>query len=165
MNNLIPIILIIIFILLTIITIILLIKYNNLVKLRIELQNIKDQISLKQKERWDLLPNFISIIRKNNLAPAYLEDLIKLKNNLYDKKNEEDKKTLNLKLEEILPKLFTELNKIKLNDDLQKIINSIQKVESDLNDSIDTHYKLCTKWNTKLSHFPENIIAKFASLD
>ena len=122
MNNLIPIILIIIFILLTVIIIILLFKYNDLVKLRIELQNIKDQISLKQKERWDLLPNFISIIRKNNLAPAYLEDLIKLKNNLYDKKNEEDKKTLNLKLEEILPKLFTELNKIKLNDDLQKII-------------------------------------------
>ncbi len=169
MNNITTFLLIFIFLIIMTLIIIFLAKYNHLIKLTIDIEKKLDELIYLQKERWNILPDFINTIRSStNYIPKHLEELIKLKNNLYNNKSEKEKIKLNENLDSVLPDIISELEKIKelnyegnyqnISKKILKLEGHIQTIKSDYNKKVLSFKKLIKK-------FPNNYIIKLSKLN
>lgn len=161
-------VLLIVFLIITGIIAIFLFKYNKMVKKKIVIMNIKQELDALLRSRWLLLPPFISIIRTYTIeANNYLEDLIKLKNNLYDKKNLEEKKLLNNNLDEILSKLIPKLSSNKelmSNNNYKEILNQLLTTEKEIKNCKELYDEQIRKLELQISSFPDKYIAKYSNI-
>lgn len=159
------IILLVLFIVIMFLTIFLLISYNSFTKLNIFKGESLENINTLYKKRWSLLPTFISAVRNTtNDFPEELEQLIKIKNNLYDKKTEDEKQHLNNQLNTLLSKLLPELKNIyefssnkKNSKDTEKFI----QINTEIKEAIMEYQNFIKNYKNKVKRFPYSVIAKF----
>lgn len=169
MNNITMFLLIFIFLIIVTLTIIFLAKYNHLIKLTIDIEKNLNYLIYLQKERWNILPDFINVIRSStNYIPKHLEELIKLKNNLYNNKSEKEKIKLNKNLDSILPDIIEELERVEdlyYEENYQNILKKILKLESHIETTKSDYNTKVLSFNKLNKKFPNNYIIKFSKLN
>lgn len=169
MNNITMFLLIFIFLIIVTLTIIFLAKYNHLIKLTIDIEKKLNYLIYLQKERWNILPDFINVIRSStNYIPKHLEELIKLKNNLYNNKSEKEKIKLNKNLDSILPDIIEELERVEdiyYEENYQNILKKILKLESHIETTKSDYNTKVLSFNKLNKKFPNNYIIKFSKLN
>lgn len=169
MNNITMFLLIFIFLIIVTLTIIFLAKYNHLIKQTIDIEKKLNYLIYLQKERWNILPDFINVIRSStNYIPKHLEELIKLKNNLYNNKSEKEKIKLNKNLDSILPDIIEELERVEdlyYEENYQNILKKILKLESHIETTKSDYNTKVLSFNKLNKKFPNNYIIKFSKLN
>lgn len=157
------IILIIVLTILLIIGLVIYLTYKSLIKNKKQIEDSFEELDNHFKERWILIPNLISILKRYIKGDNSLEELIKLRNNLYNKKSKEEKVLINRSLENILTKLLTNLElhqELKVNKNYIDLQNKLKHTEVEIEKSINSYNTLIENYNNKLKTFPSNIIAK-----
>lgn len=137
--------------------------YNNLVQLRLKVQNAWSQIDVQLQRRFDLIPNFVETVKGYmSHEKETLEKVTELRtswskvSSVKDKANLDGELSSTLKtimaLSENYPDLKANTNFIQLSEELRNTENKIAFSRQFYNDT-------ATTYNTKLQVFPSNIIA------
>ena len=137
--------------------------YNNLVQLRLKVQNAWSQIDVQLQRRFDLIPNFVETVKGYMThEKETLEKVTELRtswskvSSVKDKANLDGELSSTLKtimaLSENYPDLKANTNFMQLSEELRNTENKIAFSRQFYNDTVTTY-------NTKLQVFPSNIIA------
>ncbi len=136
-----------------------LIQYNQLIRLRLRVKQSKSGIDVYLKQRFDLIPNLVSVVKGYaNYEKGLLDNIVKLR----AKYNEtQDAK--------ICEELINQMNKIiaiaenypelKASEQFLNLQKSLSKIESQLQAARRLYNIDVTKYNTKIKTIPYNIIA------
>lgn len=150
-----------IFLLVSIILLILVfIQYNIITKLKLKVQQSKSTIDVYCQQRFDLIPNLVEVVKNYaKYEENVFKDITKLRTEYNKTKDINIGQDLNNRLNYVLCNLenYPELKAIDLFLDLQK---NLKKMESQLQAARRIYNNDVTKYNTKISIFPFNIIAK-----
>ena len=143
-----------------VIVIIIFIQYNLLIRLKINVQRSKSVIDVYLKQRFDLIPNLIKIVKEyTDHEQVVLEKIIKLRN----KYNKNEDFNISQQLNEQIDKVFILAEKypnLKADTQFLNLQKSLIKIESQLQAARRLYNNDVTKYNTAISIFPLNIIAK-----
>ena len=143
-----------------VIVIIIFIQYNLLIRLKINVQRSKSVIDVYLKQRFDLIPNLIKIVKEyTDHEQVVLEKIIKLRN----KYNKNEDFNISQQLNEQIDKVFILAEKypnLKADTQFLNLQKNLIKIESQLQAARRLYNNDVTKYNTAISIFPLNIIAK-----
>lgn len=137
--------------------------YNNLVTLRLKVDNAWSQIDVQLQRRFDLIPNFIETVKGYMAHEAEtFEKITSLRNSwanatsVGEKANLDGELSTTLKsimaISESYPDLKANQNFSELSEELRNTENKISFSRQFYNDSVTTY-------NTKLEVFPSNFVA------
>ena len=137
--------------------------YNNLVTLRLKVDNAWSQIDVQLQRRFDLIPNFIETVKGYvKHESETFEKITSLRNSwanatsVGEKANLDGELSTTLKsimaISESYPDLKANQNFSELSEELRNTENKISFSRQFYNDSVTTY-------NTKLEVFPSNFIA------
>lgn len=152
--------LIILAVIIIIIGTIILIQYNILVKLKNRVEQSKSGIDIYYQQRFDLIPNLVEVVKKySENEEKIFNQIIELRKEFFNTKNMKTGEILDDNLNRIMVQIknYPELNADKQYLNLQKIL---EKIESQLQAARRIYNYDATKYNTKISEIPFNIIAK-----
>lgn len=137
--------------------------YNIFVKLNNKVEEAFSTMDVYLKKRWDLIPNIVDTVKGyTKYEKSTLEEVIKLRNNSYDKMNTNDKVEVNNKLSSGINKLIAlgeEYPELKANENFKDLSNQLSKVEDDIANSRKYYNGTVRIFNDKVQMFPSNIIA------
>ena len=137
--------------------------YNSLVKLNNKVEEAFSTMDVYLKKRWDLIPNIVETVKgyakheKNTL-----EEVIKLRNDSYDKMNKNDKMKVNNELSQGISKLMAiaeEYPELKANENFKDLSSQLVKVEEDIANARKYYNGTVRIFNDKVEMFPSNITA------
>ncbi len=150
------------YILILIVVIVLLsciIIYNGIVSLKINVNKSKSGIDVYLQQRFDLIPNLIEVTKGYmNYEKDLLERITKLRVAYKENKNEEAINELNHEYHNIMATVEN-YPELKASEQFLKLQKALIKIESQLQASRRIYNIDVTKYNTKISKFPNNIIA------
>lgn len=143
---------------------IVIVMYNKLVKLRLNVKNSWSQIEVQLQMRFDLIPNLVEIVKGYaKHESGVFEKIAKLRTSWANAATTDEKLEIGTKAEDTLkaimavaenyPELKANQNFISLQNSLSDTENKIAYARQFYNDSV-------TIYNTKIAVFPSNIIAK-----
>lgn len=138
--------------------------YNNLVKLRLRVENNWSQIDVQLQRRFDLIPNLIETVKGYMThEKETFEKIAELRTAWASAESVNQKASLDNQLSDALktimavsenyPDLKANQNFSELQEELRNTENKISFARQFYNDSV-------TMYNTQLEVFPSNIIAK-----
>lgn len=162
------IIIISILVILLLISLYLYLNYKHLKELQNKIDATFMTLDNNFKERWILIPNLISILKRYMKNDTTLESIIKLRNVLYNKKTIAEKLEINKNLETILPKIINSTNlypELKFNKNFIEISNKLNGIEQSIKTTLNRYYEYIETYNTKLTRFPYKLIAKISKLN
>ena len=152
---------IIVLTIIAIIIIIILSKYNGMIKLRKKVEQAESGIDVYLNQRFDLIPNLVECVK------AYAKHEKDIFEKIAEMREEYMKNSRNLKNAE---KLNNGMNKIlgiaenypelKASDQFLNLQKNLSKMESQLQAARRIYNNEVTKYNTKISIVPNNLIAK-----
>lgn len=151
---------IILTIILVILIIFVIIEYNNMVKLKKQMNNSYSVIDVYLQKRFDLIPNLVEVTK--GYANYEKDILTKITEYRTSYNQNKDKDSLN-KLNDEYNNLMLVVENypdLKASEQFLKLQKSLIKVESELQAARRIYNTDTTKYNTKLNVFPSNIIAK-----
>lgn len=151
---------IILAIILVILIIFVIIEYNNMVKLKKQMNNSYSVIDVYLQKRFDLIPNLVEVTK--GYANYEKDILTKITEYRTSYNQNKDKDSLN-KLNDEYNNLMLVVENypdLKASEQFLKLQKSLIKVESELQAARRIYNTDTTKYNTKLNVFPSNIIAK-----
>lgn len=137
--------------------------YNQLVSLKMKVDNAWSQIDIQLQRRFDLIPNFVETVKGYMKHESEtFEKIAALRtswanaNTIKDKAEIDNQMSSALKtimaVSESYPELKANTNFSELSEELKNTENKISFSRQFYNDSV-------TKYNTKIQLFPSNIIA------
>ena len=137
--------------------------YNELVSLKMKVDNAWSQIDIQLQRRFDLIPNFVETVKGYMKHESEtFEKIAALRtswanaNTIKDKAEIDNQMSSALKtimaVSESYPELKANTNFSELSEELKNTENKISFSRQFYNDSV-------TKYNTKIQLFPSNIIA------
>lgn len=139
------------------------IEYNKLKKLQLKVEQSRAAITIYLKEKFDLIPNLINVIKEyNKYEEGTLEKIINLRNEYNKTKDIKtgeklDKEVSNLMLTvEAYPELKSNTLFVNLQENLSRLEVQIQSARRLYNSDV-------TIYNTSLEIVPLNIVAKLLS--
>lgn len=134
--------------------------FNNLVTLRKKAMQSESGVDVYLQQRFDLIPNLVEVTK------GYMEheqetlvNIAKLRAEYNKNKNEEAAIALTEKYKSIMAIIESYPN-LKASEQFLKLQKALIKVESQLQAARRIYNNDVTKYNTKISTFPTNIIAK-----
>ena len=138
--------------------------YNNLVQLKIKVDNAWSQIDVQLQRRFDLIPNFVETVKGYMThEKETFEKIANLRtswantNSISEKAKLDGELSTALKtimaVSESYPDLKANQNFADLSEELRNTENKISFARQFYNDTV-------TMYNTKLEVFPSNLIAK-----
>ena len=136
------------------------IEYNNMVKLKKQMNNSYSVIDVYLQKRFDLIPNLVEVTK--GYANYEKDILTKITEYRTSYNQNKDKDSLN-KLNDEYNNLMLVVENypdLKASEQFLKLQKSLIKVESELQAARRIYNTDTTKYNTKLNVFPSNIIAK-----
>ena len=134
--------------------------YNILIKLKKQMYNSYSVIDVYLKKRFDLIPNLIEITKGYaNYEKDILEKITEYRISYNQNKDKDSLNKLNNEYNNLIL-IVENYPDLKANEQFLKLQKSIIKVESELQAARRIYNNDTTKYNTKLSVFPSNIIGK-----
>ena len=134
------------------------IVYNKLIKLNNTVNESFATMDVYLKKRWDLIPNLVNVVKGYaKHEKDTLEEIIKLRNNIYDNMSTEEKinknKLINQSINKIMA-LAENYPELKANENFLQLSKDLTSIEDEIAQS--------RKYYNKVEMIPSNIIAKIA---
>ena len=143
-----------------IILILFLIQYNILTKLRIKVQQSKSVIDVYLQQRFDLIPNLVQVVKEySSYEKETLQKIVELRIKYNETKNIEISELLNNNLNQLIA-TSESYPELKANEQFLILQKNLSKMENQLQAARRIYNNNVTKYNTKISVIPYNIIAK-----
>ena len=145
-----------------ILVLIVLIQYNYLIKLKNKVKQAKSGIDVYLNQRFDLIPNLVECVKGySKHEKEIILNVTKMREQYINDKNKNIKQAekLNNNINKII--IVAENNpEIKANEQFLKLQKSLSKMESQLQAARRIYNNEVTKYNTRISIVPINIVAK-----
>lgn len=149
---------IILVIVLVIIFIYVIATYNGFVFLIKAAEQARSTIDVYLKQRFDLIPNLVECVKGyKEYEQNVLEEIVKLRNQYNDKHDMESATKLNKQYKDLML-LVEQYPDIKAGEQFMHLQKTLSKIESQLQAARRLYNGEVTKYNTKLSVVPSNII-------
>lgn len=154
----------VVFILVVIIFLYALVLFNNFVKLSNKVDEAFSTMDIYLKKRWDLIPNIVETVKGyTKHEENTLSEVVKLRNNIYDKMSNDDKIKTNEELSKGISKIVALVEAypdLKANDNFKDLSKQLTKVEEDIANARKYYNGVIREYNNKVEMFPSNIFAK-----
>ncbi len=158
-----PIWLIVIIVILVLIVLYVVGVYNNLVKLRNQVDDQKSQIDVELKRRFDLVPNLVETVKGyTKHEKGTLEGVVKARNAYVSASDTSGQLEADGELTKAISKLFALTESypdLKANENFMDLQNELSEIEQKIVYSRGFYNDSVLKLNNKIEMFPSNIIA------
>lgn len=133
--------------------------YNGIVRLKHNVDKSESGIDVYLQQRFDLIPNLVEVTKTYmNYESDILEKIAKLRTAYNQNKDINASNELNHKYNSIMA-VAENYPDLKANEQFLKLQKSLVKIESQLQAARRIYNNDVTKYNTKISTFPNNLIA------
>lgn len=150
---------IVIIIILVILVILIFAQYNILTKLKLKVKQSKSGIDVYLQQRFDLIPNLVNIVKcYMNYEKETFEKITQLRTLYNETKDIKVSEELNNQINKILA-IAENYPNLKASDQFLELQKNLSKIESQLQAARRLYNNDVTKYNTKISIIPYNIIA------
>ena len=146
-------------IILVILVLIIFVQYNTLTKLKLKVKQSKSGIDVYLQQRFDLLPNLVNTVKGYlNYETEAFENIAKLRAQYNKTKDIKVSEELNNQMNRMLAVAENYPN-LKASEQFLELQKNLSKIESQLQAARRLYNNDVTKYNTKISVIPYNIIA------
>lgn len=137
--------------------------FNSLIKLNNKVKEAFATMDVYLKKRWDLIPNLIETVKgyvkheKNTL-----ENIILLRNTIYDKMTIENKLFTNEQVSESISNLMIlseNYPELRASENFRKLSQNLTSIENEIANSRKYYNAIIRMYNNKVEMFPSSIIA------
>ena len=133
--------------------------YNSIVKLKNTVDKSESGIDVYLQQRFDLIPNLVEVTKTYmNYESDILEKIAKLRAEYNKTKDINASNELNNQYKTLIA-VVENYPELKASEQFLKLQKSLVKVESQLQAARRIYNNDVTKYNTKISTFPNNLIA------
>lgn len=133
--------------------------YNNIVQLKHNVDKSESGIDVYLQQRFDLIPNLVEVTKTYmNYESDILEKITRLRTAYNLNKDINASNELNNQYKTIMA-VVENYPDLKANEQFLKLQKSLVKIESQLQAARRIYNNDVTKYNTKISTFPSNLIA------
>lgn len=134
--------------------------YNIFIKLKKQINNSYSVIDVYLKKRFDLIPNLVEVTKEYaNYEKDILAKITECRTAYNQKKDKNSIYKLNREYDNLML-IVENYPDLKASEQFAKLQKNLIKVESELQAARRIYNNDITKYNTKLSVFPSNIIGK-----
>lgn len=134
-------------------------QYNTLTKLKLKVKQSKSGIDVYLQQRFDLIPNLVNTVKGYmNYEKETFENITKLRTQYNETKDIKVSEELNNQINKILAVAENYPN-LKASEQFLELQKNLSKIESQLQAARRLYNNDVTKYNTKISVIPYNIIA------
>lgn len=134
--------------------------YNIFIKLKKQINNSYSVIDVYLKKRFDLIPNLVEVTKEYaNYEKDILAKITEYRIEYNQKKDKNSIYKLNREYDNLML-IVENYPDLKASEQFAKLQKNLIKVESELQAARRIYNNDITKYNTKLSVFPSNIIGK-----
>ena len=149
---------------LIIIVIYAIILFNSFSSLNNKVKEAFSTMDIYLKKRWDLVPNLVEVVKSYaKHEKDTLEEVTKLRSNIYDNMSNDEKIKTNLKLNRDIDKIMLLVEaypELKASDNFKDLSDKLVKIEDDIANSRKYYNGTVRIFNNKVEMFPNNIFAK-----
>ena len=146
-------------IILVILVLFVIVEYNMMVKLKKQMNNSYSVIDVYLQKRFDLIPNLVEVTKGYaNYEKDILSKITEYRTSYNQNKDKESLNKLNDEYNNLML-VVENYPDLKASEQFLQLQKSLSKVESELQAARRIYNTDTTKYNTKLSVFPSNIIA------
>ena len=146
-------------VILVILVLFVIVEYNMMVKLKKQMNNSYSVIDVYLQKRFDLIPNLVEVTKGYaNYEKDILSKITKYRTSYNQNKDKESLNKLNDEYNNLML-VVENYPDLKASEQFLQLQKSLSKVESELQAARRIYNTDTTKYNTKLSVFPSNIIA------
>ena len=147
-----------------IILIALFVTYNSFVRLNNKVKEAFSTMDVYLKKRWDLIPNIVETVKGYaKHEKDTLEEVINLRNSVYDKMSDDEKIKANEQLSSGINKIMALAEAypdLKASENFKDLSNQLAKVEDDIANARKYYNGTVRIYNDKVEMFPSNVVAK-----
>ena len=146
-------------VILVILVLFVIVEYNMMVKLKKQMNNSYSVIDVYLQKRFDLMPNLVEVTKGyENYEKDILSKITEYRTSYNQNKDKESLNKLNDEYNNLML-VVENYPDLKASEQFLQLQKSLSKVESELQAARRIYNTDTTKYNTKLSVFPSNIIA------
>ena len=139
------------------------IVYNKLIKLKNLVNEAFGTMDVYLKKRWDLIPSIIETVKGYAKHETdTFNSIVMLKNEIYEKMNNNEKVEINSGLREKINKLMViaeDYPELKASNNFIDLSTNLSKVEEDIANSRKYYNAVVRTFNNKIEMFPSNLVA------
>ena len=147
-------------IILIVLAIFIILEYNICVRLRNKVKQAESSIDVYLNQRFDLIPNLVECVKGYKIYEEnLLVNLVERRNIYKDKPNLKEATDLNSEMLSLMG-VAEGYPSIKANEQFLKLQEALTRMESQLQAARRIYNGDVTVYNTKITSFPTNIIAK-----
>ncbi len=140
------------------------ILFNSFSSLNNKVKEAFSTMDIYLKKRWDLVPNLVEVVKSYaKHEKDTLEEVTKLRSNIYDDMSNDEKIKTNLKLNRDIDKIMLLVEaypELKASDNFKDLSDKLVKIEDDIANSRKYYNGTVRIFNNKVEMFPNNIFAK-----
>lgn len=139
--------------------IVILVQYNTLIKLRMKVKQSKSGIDVYLQQRFDLIPNLVNTVKGYmDYEKEVFENITRLRTEYSQTKDIKISEQLNLQINKIIANAEN-YPELKADEQFLNLQKNLSKMESQLQAARRIYNNDVTKYNTKISLVPYNVIA------
>lgn len=146
-----------------VIVVIVCIIYTRLMRYRNRAREVRTDIEILMKQRWDSLPILIEIIKKYPIyEEANLEKIAKIEDKKYDELKTLQKLDVDKEISKVIKKIFDiTKNSEDLNQDEEyiKLKENLLNIDKEMENNKKDYKSLSKEYNKKIETVPNNLIA------
>ena len=140
------------------------ILFNSFASLDNKVKEAFSTMDIYLKKRWDLVPNLVEVVKAYaKHEKDTLEEITKLRGNIYDDMSNDEKIKTNIKLNRDIDKIMLLVEaypELKASDNFKDLSDKLVKIEDDIANSRKYYNGTVRIFNNKVEMFPNNIFAK-----
>ena len=140
------------------------ILFNSFSSLDNKVKEAFSTMDIYLKKRWDLVPNLVEVVKSYaKYEKDTLEEITKLRSNIYDDMSNDEKIKTNLKLNRDIDKIMLLVEaypELQASDNFKDLSDKLVKIEDDIANSRKYYNGTVRIFNNKVEMFPNNIFAK-----
>ena len=138
--------------------------FNSFSSLDNKVKEAFSTMDIYLKKRWDLVPNLVEVVKSYaKHEKDTLEEITKLRGNIYDNMSNDEKIKTNVKLNRDIDKIMLLVEaypELKASDNFKDLSDKLVKIEDDIANSRKYYNGTVRIFNNKVEMFPNNIFAK-----
>ena len=138
--------------------------FNSFASLNNKVKEAFSTMDIYLKKRWDLVPNLVEVVKSYaKHEKDTLEEITKLRGNIYDDMSNDEKIKTNIKLNRDIDKIMLLVEaypELKVSDNFKDLSDKLVKIEDDIANSRKYYNGTVRIFNNKVEMFPNNIFAK-----
>ena len=138
--------------------------FNSFASLDNKVKEAFSIMDIYLKKRWDLVPNLVEVVKSYaKHEKDTLEEITKLRGNIYDDMSNDEKIKTNLKLNRDIDNIMLLVEsypELQASDNFKDLSDKLVKIEDDIANSRKYYNGTVRIFNNKVEMFPNNIFAK-----